>query len=144
MTQDVTLPVPLVPAEVDLRDFGFMPLHVSRLRDSDLAALATGDEFRAAVLLWCYSWHQVPAGSLPNDDRVLALRSGAAANSSASRRAAAAIRSRSLTQESILDLSARSASANRSAGPRNRSFAGSPRMAPQATTNYTPPIALLY
>lgn len=72
-----TLPAPLVPAEVDLRDFGFMPLHVQRLRDSDLAALATGDEFKAAVLLWAFAWHQVPAGSLPTDDRILAARSGA-------------------------------------------------------------------
>lgn len=74
---DQTLPEPLVPIDVDLRDFGFMPLHVQRLRDSDLAAISTGDEFKAAVLLWAYSWHQVPAGSLPDDDRILAARSGA-------------------------------------------------------------------
>lgn len=74
---DSTLPAPLVPHDVDLRDFGFMPLHVQRLRDSDLAAISTGDEFKAAVLLWAFAWHQVPAASLPNDDRVLAARSGA-------------------------------------------------------------------
>ena len=71
------LHAPLVPAEVDLRDFGFMPLDVLRLRDSDLMALATGDEFKAAVSLWCVAWHQVPAGSLPDDDRLLARFSGA-------------------------------------------------------------------
>lgn len=71
------LPAPLVPAEVDLRDFGFMPLDVLRLRDSDLMALSTGDEFKAAVSLWCVAWHQVPAASLPNDDRLLARYSGA-------------------------------------------------------------------
>lgn len=65
-------PAPLVPAEVDLRDFAFMPLDVVRLRDSGLTAKATGDEFRAAVLLWCASWHQVPAASLPDDDDELA------------------------------------------------------------------------
>lgn len=70
---------PLVPAEVDLRDFGFMPLDVLRLRDSDLMALSTGDEFKAAVALWCVAWHQVPAASLPNDDRLLARYSGAGA-----------------------------------------------------------------
>jgi hypothetical protein len=70
---------PLVPADVDLRDFGFMPLDVVRLRDSDLAALASGDEFRAAVLLWCAAWHQVPAASLPGDERLLARYSGAGA-----------------------------------------------------------------
>lgn len=67
----------MVPAEVDLRDFGFMPLEVLRLRDSDLAALASGDEFKAAVLLWCVAWHQVPAASLPDDDRLLAKHSQA-------------------------------------------------------------------
>lgn len=65
-------PAPLVPAEVDLRDFAFMPLDVVRLRDSGLTAKASGDEFRAAVLLWCASWHQVPAASLPDDDDELA------------------------------------------------------------------------
>ena len=49
-----------------------MPLDVVRLRDSGLTAKATGDEFRAAVLLWCASWHQVPAASLPDDDDELA------------------------------------------------------------------------
>lgn len=63
---------PLVPPEVDLRDFPFLPLDVVRLRDSGLTAKATGDEFRAAVLLWCASWHQQPAASLPNDDDELA------------------------------------------------------------------------
>lgn len=73
----VTLPAPLVPAEVDLRDFVFMPLDVVRLRDSDLAALASGEAFKAAVMLWCVAWHQVPAASLPTDDRLLARHSGA-------------------------------------------------------------------
>lgn len=71
------LPAPLVSSEVDLRDFAFMPLDVLRLRDSDLAALSTGEEFKAAVLLWCVSWHQVPASSIPNDERWLAKHSGA-------------------------------------------------------------------
>ena len=66
------LPAPMVPTEVDLRDFAFMPLDVVRLRDSGLTAKASGDEFRAAVLLWCASWHQVPAASLPDDGDELA------------------------------------------------------------------------
>jgi hypothetical protein len=69
-------PLPLVPAEVDLTDFGFMPLDVRRLRDSRIAASATGDEFRAAVLLWCASWHQKPAASIPDDDVELAQLAG--------------------------------------------------------------------
>lgn len=67
-----THPDPLVPAEVDLRDFGYMPLDALRLRDSDLAIEASPEVFRASVLLWCASWHQVPAGSLPMKDKTLA------------------------------------------------------------------------
>lgn len=70
------LPAPLVPPDVDLRDFGFLPLDVVRLRDSDLVSLETAEAFRAAVLLWCASWHQEPAASLPDDDRVLARLAG--------------------------------------------------------------------
>jgi hypothetical protein len=70
------LPLPPVPAACDLRDFPYLPLDVVRLRDSGLAASASGDEFRAAVLLWCASWHQVPAGSLPDDDRAIAHLAG--------------------------------------------------------------------
>lgn len=66
------LPAPIVPADVDLRDFAFMPLDVVRLRDSDLAATPDGEVFRAAVIAWCVSWHQLPAASLPDDDAVLA------------------------------------------------------------------------
>ena len=70
---------PLTPADCDLRDFAFMPLDAGRLLDSDLFALASGDEFKAALALWCKSWLQVPAASLPDDDRVLAHLSGAGA-----------------------------------------------------------------
>jgi hypothetical protein len=70
------VPQPLTPADCDLRDFAFMPLDVVRLRDSDLAATETAEGFRAAVLLWCASWHQLPAASLPDDDRVLANLAG--------------------------------------------------------------------
>lgn len=69
-------PEPMTPQGLDLRNFSYMPLDVVRLRDSDLAAVATGDGFRAAVLLWCASWHQIPAASLPDDDRILASLSG--------------------------------------------------------------------
>jgi uncharacterized protein YdaU (DUF1376 family) len=70
------LPTPPVPSDCDLRAFQYMPLDVLRLRDSELAAVATGDEFRAAVLLWCASWHQLPSGSLPKEDHLLARLAG--------------------------------------------------------------------
>lgn len=68
------LPTPLVPAEVDLRDFGFMPLDVRTLLTSSFWIKAKKDPrvAHAAMSLWCESWHQVPTASLPNDDEVLA------------------------------------------------------------------------
>lgn len=70
------LPDPLIDSDVDLRDFAYMPLDVVRFRDSDFTAITDGEAFKAGVLLWCASWHQVPAGSLPNDDRILANLAG--------------------------------------------------------------------
>ena len=70
---------PLTPLDCDLRGLPFMPLDVVRLMDSDLFALATGEEFKAAIALWCKAWLQVPAASLPDEDRVLAHLSGAGA-----------------------------------------------------------------
>lgn len=76
MADDKTLPAPLTPADCDLRGLQFMPLDVIRLRDSSLAAVANGEEFRAAVLLWCASWTQVPAASLPDDEREICALAG--------------------------------------------------------------------
>lgn len=71
------LPAPLVPADVDLRDFAFMPLDVNRLLTSETWLLGSGDECKAAMALWCVSWHQVPAASLPTNDKMLAHLSAA-------------------------------------------------------------------
>lgn len=71
-----TLPDPLIDSDVDLRDFAYMPLDVVRFRDSDFTAITDGEAFKAGVLLWCASWHQVPSGSLPNDNRILANLAG--------------------------------------------------------------------
>ncbi|WP_260581161.1 YdaU family protein [Sphingopyxis sp. PET50] len=76
MIEQGQLPDPLTPPDCDLRGMPFMQVDIIRLLDSDLFALANGDEFRAAFTLWCKSWHQVPAGSLPDDDRILAHLSG--------------------------------------------------------------------
>jgi hypothetical protein len=54
-----------------------MPLQVARLMDSDLFILSTGDEFKAALALWCKSWNQIPGGSLPDNDKLLEGLSGA-------------------------------------------------------------------
>lgn len=70
------LPAPMTPADCDLQDFKFMPLDVSRLRDSDLASDETPEACWAAVLLWCASWHQVPAASIPENDGWQAKQAG--------------------------------------------------------------------
>ncbi len=70
------LPIPPIDADVDLTDFPFMALDVRRLRDSRFAATAGGAAFMAGLLLWCASWHQVPAASLPDDDVELASLAG--------------------------------------------------------------------
>ena len=62
--------------EVDLRTHCDLPLDVEKLRDSTLTAVVDPEGFRAAVLLWCAAWHQVPAASLPDDDRILASYCG--------------------------------------------------------------------
>lgn len=62
------LAAPLVPADVDLRDFPFTPLFRARLFGSSFHARATDAEWRAGVTLWLKSWDQLPAGTLPDDD----------------------------------------------------------------------------
>lgn len=69
---ELILPPPMVPPTVDLRVFDRMPLNVKRLRDSEMSRTEDPEGFRCAVLAWCVSWHQVPASSLPDDDRALA------------------------------------------------------------------------
>jgi hypothetical protein len=65
------LPAPLTQADCDLRNFAYMGLDVVRLRDSEMAAMADAEAFRANVIAWCVSWHQTPAASLPDDDVLL-------------------------------------------------------------------------
>jgi Protein of unknown function (DUF1376) len=70
----MSAPAPLTGPETDLRLFPFMKLDVRRLLTSDTWQEAADDPKlgHALICLWCESWHQVPAGSLPDKDRVLA------------------------------------------------------------------------
>lgn len=63
---------PPVPADLDLRDFEYLPLKVVRLLRSEL--IITGSDFEAkfGLMSWCLAWHEVPTGSLPNKNDVLA------------------------------------------------------------------------
>lgn len=68
------LPAPLTPANCELRDFPFMPLDIMRLRRSRAWLVCKRNPALAFYLinLWTASWHDVPAGSLEDDDDVLA------------------------------------------------------------------------
>lgn len=68
---------PMTPAECDLRDYVWMPLDCNRLLTSETWLLGTAEQKVAALTLWMKSWHQVPSGSLPNNDRMLASLSEA-------------------------------------------------------------------
>jgi hypothetical protein len=70
-------PDPLTPPECDLRGLPFMKLDLNRVLNSDLMALSSGAEFKSAFTLWARSWAQIPAGSLPTDEKILAFLSGA-------------------------------------------------------------------
>src|SRR5688572_7899165 len=71
MTEPSTLPAPLTPADVDLRNYDFMPFYGEFLRTSEFNSKVTDAEYRAGVNLWWSSWWQLPAASLPNDDTQL-------------------------------------------------------------------------
>jgi len=68
------LPTPPVAADVDLTDFQFMPLEISRLRRSKAWLICKRRPELAfyMVNLWSCAWHERPAGSLEDDDDMLA------------------------------------------------------------------------
>jgi hypothetical protein len=68
---------PLTPLDCDLRDYVWMPLDCNRLLTSETWVLGNADEKVAALTLWMKSWHQCPAGSLPDNDKMLAHMSEA-------------------------------------------------------------------
>ena len=70
------LPEPYTTADIDVRDMDGFMLNTERLLASELWALSTGEEFKAAMGLWCRAWKQIPAASLPDDERVLASFAG--------------------------------------------------------------------
>lgn len=72
----VKLPDPLVPSDCDLRGMPGMMVDTSRLPRSQLRLKCSADEFRAAIILWCAAWSELPASSLPDDDEELAKLAG--------------------------------------------------------------------
>lgn len=71
---------PLTMPDCDLRDQPWMPFHVQRLLGSEWWLGASDAAARVSVELWCESWQQVPAASLPDNDRVLARMCGKSAD----------------------------------------------------------------
>jgi uncharacterized protein YdaU (DUF1376 family) len=63
---------PPIAQDCDCRDLDGFMLNVERLMASELVALSSVEIIGAALLLWCRAWKQLPAASLPNDDRVIA------------------------------------------------------------------------
>lgn len=76
MAIDLALTAALIGSEVDLRDFDYMPLYGDRLFRSETWILGTADSRCAAIRLWWAAWHEEPAGSLPDNDRLLADMAG--------------------------------------------------------------------
>lgn len=71
------LPDPLVPAEVDLRGYDFMPFFGDALDRSDFNKTPNDTAWRFGVMLWWEAWaKQVPAASLPDDDASLTRACG--------------------------------------------------------------------
>lgn len=70
-------PDPLVPAEVDLRGYEFMPLYGDRLFKSETWIGGSPEAKIAALRLWWQAYaHETPAGSLPDSDTLLADYAG--------------------------------------------------------------------
>lgn len=65
---------PLVPADVDLRDFSWMPIEINLLRRSKAWLICKRKPELAFYMLnlWTASWHDRPASSLEDDDDMLA------------------------------------------------------------------------
>lgn len=53
-----------------------MPLDIGRFRQSDLVTEEEPEAVLAAILLWGVAWHEVPAASVPDNDRWLAKAAG--------------------------------------------------------------------
>ena len=70
------LPDPLVPAEVDLNGYEFMPLYGDRLFGSDFSLEVSDQVFRVGLKMWWTAWKQVPAASLPGNETSLCKLAG--------------------------------------------------------------------
>lgn len=75
MTELLTPPV---PPDCDLQRYRRMPVDIVKLRQSGLQMECSPEEKWFAFELWMAAFHQVPAGSLPDEDAKLAYMAGLA------------------------------------------------------------------
>lgn len=70
-------PAPPYPKDAQARGWRF-ELDLDRIEQSETWLLASTDPGLRPwlLMLWCQSWRQYPAGSLPDDDTLIALRIG--------------------------------------------------------------------
>lgn len=71
-------PAPLAPPEVDLSRLAYFPLYIAKLQKSKawLLCKRMPTLTRPLINLWLYAWQQRPAGSIEDDDDVLAEACG--------------------------------------------------------------------
>jgi hypothetical protein len=72
------LPEPPVPPDCDLQRYRRMPIDIVKLRQSGLQMECSPEEKWFAFELWMAAFHQVPAGSLPDEEPKLAYMAGLA------------------------------------------------------------------
>lgn len=70
------LPQPPIPADADLRHFPCVSINAADLRNSDMAIEGDPADNWFCMILMMAAWHQLPAGSLPDDDAKLAYLAG--------------------------------------------------------------------
>lgn len=66
---------PPYPPDTRIKGFKF-DLDVERLRQSDTWSLAKPEQRPWLLMLWVTAWEQIPAGSFPNDDEIIAAKIG--------------------------------------------------------------------
>lgn len=64
------LPAPLTPADCDLSRFDSIPIDLIHPNRGALAVEISDSVYRAAMALMVWSWHRVPAGSIPDHKRL--------------------------------------------------------------------------
>lgn len=71
----IDLPAPPYPADTRAKGWRF-ELDLERVMQSDTWALASPEQRPWLLMLWTVAWQQVPCGSMPSEDALIAARLG--------------------------------------------------------------------